>query len=390
MYPYGHGETFLTQELEELSSQFETVFIIPNHNHQVIRKLPENVELINIEFDNNASLSSTFKNNPRLLFIFLFEIVFSKHRFTYIRQFKQYLINIAIANSHSRSLRNKINIQENDVLYSYWLNDWAMKLAILKKWYFKKNHLVSRIHGYDFDEIQTNNVFHPFRHFILSQYDKIVSVSDYGKQYVQKKYPRLNNKIFTSHLGNKSQQIITNKQDNYIVVSCSNIIQLKRLDIIIEILKYIKLPITWIHFGSGELETFLKKQTEKLPDNIKIDWKGQTKNDKILEFYSQNTVSLFVNTSDYEGLPYSMIEAINFGIPLCGRNICGIPEIVNDQTGILLNSELNFQKSAEIISDFLIHKSHNLEFRKKVKEHFELHFNAEINYQNFVKQHLKS
>lgn len=390
MYPYGNGETFLVQELNHISKEFDTVCIVPYFSHHNIRELPKNVDLINIEFDNNASISSTFLKQPKLFLILLFEIIYSKHRLTYIKQFKQYLINIALAYNHTVLIRKKLEINDNDVLYSYWLNDWALRLSILKKWYFKKNYLVSRIHGFDFDEIQTNHVFHPLRNFVLSQYNKIVSVSDYGKNYVQKKYPKFKNKVFTSYLGNNSVNITSSPISDFIVVSCSSIIHLKRLDIIIDLLEKTELPITWIHFGSGELEKSIKAKAANLPSNINVLWKGQTSNDKILDFYSKNTVSLFINTSDYEGLPYSMIEAINFGIPLCGRNLCGVPEIVNNETGILLDEKVDTTKSAKIIADFLINKSGNLEFRNQVKKHFETHFNAQKNYQNFIKTHLSN
>lgn len=388
MYPYGNGETFLTQELDEISKIFDSVFILPNHQHQDKRELPKNVKLIDIKFESSASISSTFLKNPSLLVILFYEIIYSKHRFTYIKQYKQYLINIAIAYNQTLALKEKLDIKINDTLYSYWLNDWAIRLSILKKWYFKKINLISRIHGYDFDEIQTNNVFHPLRNFVLSQYNKIVSVSDYGKHYVQKKYPKFKNKIFTSYLGNKSSISNLIESKEYVLVSCSNIIHLKRLDIIIDILQHIELPINWIHFGTGELELSLKEKAQILPSNIKVDWKGHVSNDKILEFYSQNAVSLFINTSDYEGLPYSMIEAINYGIPICGRNICGIPEIVNDQTGILLEKEIDSKNSANLISDFLMNKSKDQLFRIKVKESFETHFNSEKNYKSFIQNYL--
>ncbi len=386
-YPYGTSESFLTLELNYLATKFEKIYLIPQNNGTTIREIPENVCLLEIPEKKSIRLHTILLNNFNIIFVFIFEILKSKNRWVYIKHCKQYFLQLMLWLSETISLKDSIEVHsENCILYSYWLNEWGIRLAIYKKLFNPNIKLISRIHGYDFDEIQLNNSFHPYRNFVLSQYNKIVSVSDYGKNYIQNKFKSYNQKLFTSYLGIKDSNQLSTIDNAYSIVSCSAVIELKRIDLIIDILKYIQIPIKWIHFGDGILLEQMKDKSKELPTNIQVEWKGQVDNQAILSYYKNNSICLLINTSDYEGLPYSMIEAISFGIPICGRNVCGIPEIVNEQTGILI--DIDIEKTANQISDFLMHKSLNSKFRENVKAYWNLNFNADVNYPHFIKNYL--
>jgi glycosyltransferase involved in cell wall biosynthesis len=89
-----------------------------------------------------------------------------------------------------------------------------------------------------------------------------------------------------------------------------------------------------------------------------------------------------------EGIPVSLMEAISFGIPVAGCNICGVPEIVNDRTGILLEKNFNINHSSALIHRFLIQECSTATFRTGVKDFWKRNFNADRNYPDFINKQL--
>ncbi len=388
-YPYNNSEPFFHTELLSIAQNFDSVKIFPKENGNLTFELPINVEIINAKKSEHFNITKSLKQSPKLLLAFLFELLKSKYRYTYLNNYKLYLSKLVQHYNNILPYAKELKKENADTYYTYWLNDWAIELSLYKYLFNDKIKLVSRIHGYDFDEIQIDNNFHIFRHFVLAKYNSIVSISNYGKQYIGNKYKAFKSKFSVSYLGIKNPKnniIIDNK--NVHIVSCSSVIKLKRLDLIIEILKHIPQPITWAHIGSGELVEEMKIKAKNLPNNVTIEWIGNLNNKEVLNYYANKSIALFINTSDYEGLPYSMIEAISYGIPVCGRNVCGIPEIVNNETGILLEKDFDTRTVAQKISEFLIQKSSSIEYRENVKEFWHKNFNAYINYPNFIQNYL--
>jgi glycosyltransferase involved in cell wall biosynthesis len=78
------------------------------------------------------------------------------------------------------------------------------------------------------------------------------------------------------------------------------------------------------------------------------------------------------------------MEAISFGIPVTGCDVCGLPEIVNEKTGILLEEHFDPKLVAQKIEVFLKEKSRDAQYRQGVKEFWRENFNAERNYAEFV------
>src|ERR1043165_1646419 len=166
---------------------------------------------------------------------------------------------------------------------------------------------------------------------------KIYSVSRKGYNYLKDKniFPE---KISCSYLGIYDKG--TNPFDasgGFVLASCSNLMPLKRVHLIIEILKNIDFPMEWIHFGGdGNALEEMKAKAAALPSNINVRFTGHVSNGEVLEHYRAHSINLFILVSEMEGLPMSLIEAASFGIPLMGTAVDGIPEIVNEQTGMLV------------------------------------------------------
>jgi len=139
-------------------------------------------------------------------------------------------------------------------------------------------------------------------------------------------------------------------RESITIVSCSNIIKLKRIHLIVEALSKISdVTVNWIHFGDGPLLPLLKDAVIKLPPNIKVDLKGRIPNDDVLLFYKTRPIDLFINVSETEGVPVSIMEALSFGIPCFATNVGGTGEILDKSGGMIV--EKNFDVT--ILTDFI-------------------------------------
>ena len=180
-----------------------------------------------------------------------------------------------------------------------------------------------------------------------------------------------------------------NSQDVFTLVSCSDMVPVKRLHLIVEILMRLDFTLEWIHFGEGELSTELTAESKRVPQYISVQFKGYVENQEIMGFYRSHPVNLFINVSESEGLPVSMMEAISFGIPVLATDVGGVSEIVNEETGILVPKDFDPATVADTIDQFRKDKKNTPEFRNQVRKYWMEHFYAEKNYEDFSKHLLQ-
>lgn len=281
---------------------------------------------------------------------------------------------------------NNSSEQNDRVFYSYWFNEWASALAIARAKGLAGRFVV-RAHGYDYDELQNGRGYFPFRESDVTQFDKIVHISKYGYNKMQMQYPRLRN-LELCRLGVVDHGLnpLPEPDIQFKIISCSNFVKVKQMPLIIEVLSKLKSSFQWIHFGwSAGAEKIVHLAEEKLKPGT-FQFKGLVSNAEIMNYYRLNSIDLFINLSSLEGIPVSMMEAISFGIPITGINTCGVPEIVNDRTGILFEKGMNSSQIANKIDVFLRTKSRDQEFRKGIKAFYSEVFRADLNYSKFVNQ----
>jgi len=128
-------------------------------------------------------------------------------------------------------------------------------LSILKY----KNIIKKKLYKSSWYDLYENNGkpnYLPSRKFCLKYTDYIFPVSKVGEAYLKNIYPSYKEKIFSQYLGTKDfglNPFLPNPSHMHIV-SCSSIIEVKRVNLIIEILKHFKISVLWTHIGDGSLE----------------------------------------------------------------------------------------------------------------------------------------
>lgn len=390
-FPYGKGEAFIEAEYPFLVNQFTKILIITEapviedirtvNANTIVRSFKPTSNLFNkfkalLSFNWKEFFAELKANSNRVSAISIFRVCFNTHhRGLSYKLFLKKLVH-----------DEKLDFNEV-VFYSYWLNHVAYGLCMFKNEY-PAAKIVARAHGWDVYFERHQPPYLPFRYFMLNALNVCFSISNDGKMYLEK-FVKKNSCVKLSRLGTKKlkeQQQETNA--DFSIVSCSSIIPLKRVHLIAEALSLISNSrISWKHFGGGELLQEVKQKAERLLSNtaVKFEFLGQTSNVELHCFYASNKVDLFVNVSETEGIPVSIMEALSYAVPAIAPNVGGIKEIVNESNGLLLSSNSTAREVADAILYFMnIPASKMNEYRNNAFLFWSENFNAEKNFLNFV------
>lgn len=383
-FPFGEGETFLEFELEILSSFQELdITLIPRVVKGEMRDLPKNVsiDLSYAEFvkqNHESKIYPVFKNIIPIIAGVIRKRSFSLSAIQDIAAFVHYGQNL--------SRWAKKNLIESALYYTYWFDVESYGLMLLRKDSPVELKLISRAHGFDIYEDRRLHKFIPFRKEVLSEINSIFCISNDGKNYLKEKFD--SGKAKLSRLGVKNFNIINpqGKETEIIIVSCSSLVSVKRIEVIFNSLvvtaeKHSKYLIRWVHFGGSKKE--LKDRIYRpLPNNLRLDHQGQVSNHQIHEYYQTFHVDLLINLSESEGIPVSMMEAMSYGIPVVATDVGGVAEIVNEKNGVLLSSTPDPNE----VSDAIFNVFRNDNFRIGARNYFEENYDGQENYTYFAKQ----
>lgn len=380
-------ECFFEKELPYHCAIFDKVYVLSLYpdNNNVLKFDAPNLEVLHFNYFEPCNRIRIFsKYLFRILGVLFFEWAQTHRRSFYFRNFGKLLNHLVLQFSAAECFEKFIakDIHQDTVFYTYWFKQWTVALSIIKQKH-RQLKFVSRVHGGDYDEDQLKTTL-PFRYFQLEKINHIFPVSAYGRNYLLNTFKVPASKMTTSRLGLPIMpSVFKLKEDQLIIVSCSAIIPLKRVHLIIEILKNIKIPAKWVHFGGGELLEDVKRKASELQHTL--EFKGYVPNQEFMDYLGNNPVSLFINVSESEGIPVSMMEAISQGIPLIGTDVCGVPEIVTDTTGLLLPVDFDPAEVAEKITE--LHQKQTIysnTYRSGIIEFYKKNFFAEKNYQELA------
>jgi len=383
-YPYGKTETFLHNEILILSKSIDIVVfpIIKKNKTDVPRQLPNNV-VFNKPILSRSIIKRIFFGifNLAPLTPFLKDLFFlfknSNNIKSSLNQWVLYMLTYRGIFS-SKKFKSILK-SDTDIIYFYW---GKSPVGFLKK----NIETIIRIHGAEVD-LPRNNNYIPLLDYRIVKKDNIryLPISTISELTIRKlndvncKLSRLG--TFDFGLNNKGIKSINDKLR---IVSCSNMIPLKRIHIIIKaLMKIMDTEIKWVHFGDGPLNNKIELLSKNLPSNITCEFKGRVKNEQVLNYYQNNFIDLFINVSETEGIPVSIMEAFSFGIPCFATDVGGTNEIVNSTNGYLANK--NF-KLKELTSFLLKIKelSRKENLRENARKTWTENYNANANYKNLV------
>ena len=281
-------------------------------------------------------------------------------------------------------------ITDNCVIYSYWLN-LPLPAILLKRYFLKHNWknvvAISRGHGYDIYSERNVINYLPFQKEYINDLNYVFPCSENGSAYLKSKYSSFSSKINVSRLGTTYQgenPKTTNDKINF--VTCCRFRKLKRLDLFAKafsILKKSGYPVIWTLIGDGEEEDNLFLLFKELDIETNVIKIGRLQNKEVIDYYRNNHVDFFVNTSTTEGVPVSIMEALSFGIPCIATNVGGTSEILDESCGILVDKNVTPERLSDFIKNEIENENRYLK-RGNAKEMWKSKCSAEALYSEWA------
>lgn len=397
-FPYGTGEkSFIIPELYELVKEFDVTILscagFPDRSKSDLPDdLKESVDVLLL--NDSLSVGRRLKYLILSVFSLLFwkEIFFIKmNRRKLSKNFYFTLSFFARALNITDQLINVVKFGGDSIIYTYWYNHTTLGALLAGAGHSK---VITRTHGIDLYQERTPGSWQPFKKYMTNKLDRIYFACDYGRRYYIDTYsvpPNMIVKLQLARLGvsKKAQRNIKNSHLNFTLISCSNVIPLKRVELIIEALSLCEdLQINWVHFGDGENMQYVNKFAEtklKGMDNISYRLQGYIENEKLLEFYTRKQVDCFISTSMTEGgCPVSIQEALSYGIPIIGTKAGGIQECIANN-GVLLPTDPSPDEIAFAIRKIYMASSEEADkMRNKSYYLWKERFDSEKNHSLFV------
>lgn len=393
-FPYDKGEDFLPAELHAVSG-FDKILVCPcnlKEKSTVTKTLPTGILVYPLSKQGlgKAAYAKLLFSPPVLQE--MIDLVHSG-RFSFSRLHEMlFFMKNAVQLYESMLEIPEVQAADDITIYSYWFYDAAAAGALLAqelKRRGKRVKQISRAHGFDIHPERSLCGYLPMRKFLLSSVDRLYPCSQNGADTICRQYPEYRDKVRPAFLGTADCGVTGGKRHPELhLVSCSYMVPVKRLHLLIQALSLCDFPVRWTHLGSGPLEQELRQQAEKLPQNVNVNFAGQLENTAILDFYRSNPVSVFVNVSSSEGIPVSIMEAISFGIPVVATNVGGTSEAVRDGfNGFLLEKDFTPRSLMEKIRQ--IRDLSDAEYKAlcvNSRAMWEKKFHASVNYSRFYEE----
>lgn len=397
-YPYDASaeQTFLSEELLQLKPAFDRVLIVPGTCRGTRLPVPDGFEV-------DESYADFLRANRfaalvcAVLSPILYKDILERPAILLHRNMLMRLINFV-----GRAVLTRIWVGAwiarsgyragECIFYTYWFDNAAMGIGLVKHQY-PEIRLVSRAHGYDLYEERHPFNYWPCRRYALSYVDRLYLDSEAGLNYISSRYPEYQSKYRTGLLGVKPAGFRTmqSNDDTFRIVSCSLLVPVKRVDLILEGIacaarRAAGARFEWHHFGNGDLRDDLQERVDTtFPPNARGFLPGYSTQSDLFRFYRENPVDVFVNASVSEGTPVAIMEAISCGIPVIATSVGGNMEIVTSRNGSLLPPN---PSADEIATALLEMRSDRETIGMKRAESFRLwqeKYNAESNFREFAR-----
>lgn len=353
-FPFGESERgFLGAEFPRLAREFH-VHILAHSQEPLLYPLPEGVEAERYEYGpvfrprRLEDLPSFF----RLLTQPFRPSVFSELRRALRRcpsgqalaRVKSILGYSVSAWQLEKRLEEIARKDGTALIYTYWCTPATLAAVRVKK-RCPGLKVVTRFHGYDLYQERRSDGWQPFRREIFQGCGRLLFAAEAAKRYVLETWGRQwEPKCAVCYLGSREMAPVRPGGGALTLVSCSNLIPLKRVDLIIQALALLpgSIRVDWHHFGDGTEREALTALAEKmLPPSVRWKFWGSVPNHRLDGLYRDLKPDLFLTATLTEGgVPVSLQEAFSCGIPAIAPNTDSLPEIVRDgETGFLVSKD---------------------------------------------------
>ena len=242
-FPFLPGEQFIESEMKYWEQRRDvTIRLIPlTAGIGKIRKTPPNAHL-----DMRLAEQNLSKSSSRLIRIF--RVILGKGMLEEwghetdngIKKLPYMLASIEKIEAYKQafdSILPTISELDNTVVYCYWHNEACYALQDLKAKYGYK--LISRTHRHDLYSAERPHHYMPSKRRYIDNIDSLYALSDSATEYLVREYHFRQNQVKKAGLGVLAREIVTSPSEvgRVQMVSCSNLVEVKRVEIIIDLLQ---------------------------------------------------------------------------------------------------------------------------------------------------------
>ena len=185
-----------------------------------------------------------------------------------------------------------------------------------------------------FDDFQENNhglsisLQKMIRNWSINKSNLIITPSQHLKNFIDK--IGFDKKIIVINNGVNIEQLNKVVLENNIIqlLVVSRLVSQKNIDSIIKAVKVMENENIILNIvGDGSEINNLKLLVKKYELDKKINFIGKIENTKLNEYLKD--ADIFIQASNYEGLPHSILEAMNFEIPILSTDVGGCSVLLN-------------------------------------------------------------
>ncbi|UTC76282.1 glycosyltransferase [Treponema sp. OMZ 792] len=278
-------------------------------------------------------------------------------------------------------LKNEINKFSPDIIHLH--SSKAGVLGRLAGRKYKKS-IIYTVHGFDSIRLK-HRFFLPLERFLQKYCGAIVAVSHYDKQNLLKE--KITHKVKTIRNGivkPEEEAAIPFDIGKYkkVVITIARIAYPKKFQSFLSVASDPAMKDYLFVWAGGSAEKSMEeiKKEFSIPSNVLL--LGDCPNASGLLPYCD----LFVLFSNYEGLPMTIIEAMAQKKAIVASNVGGIPELVDNTNGLLIETD---EDAVKAISNILQDNEKKSKMERASFEKFSNFFTLDImwkNYRNLYKE----
>lgn len=385
--PYGQGETFIIDEMLAIKEVGINLLIIPR---TPIKKV--------FHREAQSLLSDTIwlpLLNFKIIFIFLISLFIKPYLLKILisiiwasRNFRILFKNLAVI-PKSVFIANFLQIKGITHIHAHWGSTTATMAYIvsrlsgipwsitLHRWDIKENNMLKeKAKSVKFIRCISENGKAELLRIIGTDFkDKIKVIhmgvripSNVGEIYKDKKYL----KIVTP------ANLLPVKGHRYLIEACSILVE--------ECIKNFKC----IFYGEGGIRKELEELIERKSLNDYIEMFGLIPHEKLIKMYRNNEVHIVIlpsintESGEHEGIPVSLIEAMAYSIPVISTNTGGIPELLSEDAGVMIE-----EKNPKQLAMAILKLIENRKSREKIGKQGRKRIFKEFNIQKNIKKLLE-
>ncbi len=353
-YPYSNANEWKGFELREFVKRFAEVYVAPLRQKQPHKAsdLPSGVKALPpiypYGFLHRSAMSRTSSLiGPRLL---QHAALIESPNFREIRRFLAASADVEHIMRSPAWQQAITPLLPGSHLYFFWGRDYTQILPYLPRELQK--HSLVRMHRWDL-YTDINDGYIPYQRRIVQYAALTAPISQDGVDKLIEAFPDRAAFIRCLRLGTMLRGLSRPSDDGILrLVSCAYARPVKRLHLIAEALAHVRETVIWSHLGDGpELER-VGRIGAALPSNITVRLLGKVAPPDVSAFYEGNACDVFINVSESEGIPVSIMEAMAAGIPAIATDVGGSAELVDESVGQLVPADVTPCELANVISNF--------------------------------------